>query len=81
MTRYGENADVYLESRLLAVDFRIPPELFARYASGGFGNWERNFQKMRDLIAHIQQLFANGEQAGIAAMEAACGAMQQAEHS
>lgn len=81
LTRYGENADVYLESRLLAVDFRIPPELFARYASGGFGNWERNFQKMRDLIAHIQQLFANGEQAGIAAMEAACGAMQQAEHS
>jgi hypothetical protein len=78
LTRYGANADVYLESRLLAVDYRIPPDLFAQYASHVVGNWERNFPKMRDLITHIKQLFATGEQAGIAAMETACGAMQQA---
>lgn len=81
LTRYGENADVYLEARLLAADYRIPPDLFAQYAGAGFGNWERNFQKMRDLISKIQKLFANGEEAGIAAMKAACGQMQQAEHS
>lgn len=78
LSRYGSNADVYLESRLLAPDFRIPPDLFARYASHVAGNWERNFPKMRELIAHIKQVFASGEQAGIAAMETACGAMQRA---
>lgn len=78
LARYGANADVYLESRLLAADYRIPPDLFAQYACHVVGNWERNFPKMRDLITHIKQLFATGEQAGIAAMETACGAMQQA---
>ncbi|VVE16075.1 MULTISPECIES: hypothetical protein [Pandoraea] len=78
LARYGANADAYLESRLLTADYRIPPELFAQYARHVVGDWERNFPKMRDLISHIKQLFANGEQAGIAAMESACGAMQQA---
>ncbi|TES70152.1 hypothetical protein E2P84_31180 [Burkholderia cepacia] len=80
LTRYKENADVYLESRLLTVDYRIPQELFDVYAKHILGNWERSFPKMRDLIAHITQLFANSERQGILAMEAACAAMTQGAH-
>ncbi|WP_321935581.1 hypothetical protein [Paraburkholderia sp. J8-2] len=72
IAKYGPKVDLLLEARLIPRDYDIDAALFARYAKKAVGEWERNFTQMGALIAHVRELFANGRDAGLAAMKAAC---------
>lgn len=72
IVKYGQKVDVYLETRLIPSDYRIDPELFAQYAKKAYGEWERNFTLMGELIARVRSLFEKSHEAGLAAMRAAC---------
>ena len=78
LLKYGKDLDVYLAAKLLPLDYGVPPDLLAAYAAALYGpHWGKSFPKMRELIAHLRELFADGHDTGISVMQAKCPEVSQ----
>jgi len=77
--KYGKDLDLVLRTRLLASDYQVPEDLFGAYTKEKFGDWSKSFPKMREVIKHIEDLFAEGREAALATMGSARDLATQAQ--
>jgi hypothetical protein len=77
--KYGKDLDLIVRTRLLAADYDIPDDLFGAYTKEKFGDWSKSFPKMREVIKHIEDLFAQGRPSALDVMGSAKDLITQAQ--
>lgn len=77
--KYGKDVDLILQTRLLTSDYQIPEDVFGAYTKEKFGDWSKSFPKMREVIKHIEDLFAQGRVIALETMGSAKDLLTQAQ--
>ncbi|MFP3637468.1 hypothetical protein [Paraburkholderia sp. SIMBA_054] len=69
LMKHGKDLDVVVRSRLLPLEFNVDETRLAAYTAEKFGQWQKSFPKMREVVAHIEGLFGQGREAALLVIE------------